>query len=481
MASAIPASHRTVASAESQDRIYRPSGNASYLVMLGGSIALVAADLIAFMASLLVAALVAGQAGAEAWPQLRIALTIDSVLLAGVMLCFAGQAHYGRRIPFWNEFRAVIFAGTAALLGNGFVMYSLQRHDSRLLLVLTWALFPLFVMAARAVARRALASAGLWQIHVVVVGDEAAVRRAADALHSEPGLGYRVAATVSPPTPGLRPAPGVWRNLMRQHRAELLVLAHDGASELAESLMRDRVPLAVIPKLDGLPVAGFERTSFLSHDTVLFTYGNNLAEPVARATKVAFDVGTALAMLLILAPVLLIIAAAVALDGGPVLYSHTRIGVRGRLFGCLKFRSMMPDSDEVLRRLLNSDPAAAAEWAETQKLRRDPRITAVGRWLRATSLDELPQLLNILRLDMSLVGPRPIVQAEVPRYGDDIAYYFEARPGLTGLWQVSGRSDTGYDQRVRLDTWYVKNWSIWHDLAILAKTVPAVLRRRGAV
>jgi undecaprenyl-phosphate galactose phosphotransferase len=134
-----------------------------------------------------------------------------------------------------------------------------------------------------------------------------------------------------------------------------------------------------------------------------------------------------------------------------------------------------------LRRLLETDRQAAAEWMATQKLRNDPRITWIGRLLRSTSLDELPQLLNVLRLEMSLVGPRPIVRSEVPRYAADITYYYETRPGLTGLWQVSGRSDTSYERRVQLDTWYVKNWTIWHDLAILAKTLPAVLKRRGAV
>ncbi len=203
--------------------------------------------------------------------------------------------------------------------------------------------------------------------------------------------------------------------------------------------------------------------------------------PAARATKVVFDVVAAVIMLIVLTPVLLAISLLVALDGGPVLYAHTRIGAGGRKFHCLKFRSMAQDSDAVLRHLLQTDPAAAAEWAEKQKLRNDPRITWIGRLLRSTSLDELPQLFNVLRLEMSLVGPRPIVAAEVPRYRDAIAYYYEARPGLTGLWQISGRSDTGYAQRVALDTWYVKNWSMWHDVAILAKTVPAVLKRRGAI
>jgi UDP-galactose-lipid carrier transferase len=138
------------------------------------------------------------------------------------------------------------------------------------------------------------------------------------------------------------------------------------------------------------------------------------------------------------------------------------------------------ESDRVLEKLLFNDPVAAAEWAATQKLRNDPRITSVGRFLRLSSLDELPQLFNVLRGEMSLVGPRPIVQAEVARYGDEIEYYYETKPGLTGLWQVSGRSDTSYERRVRLDVWYVRNWTLWHDIAILLKTIPAVFLQRGA-
>jgi UDP-galactose-lipid carrier transferase len=130
--------------------------------------------------------------------------------------------------------------------------------------------------------------------------------------------------------------------------------------------------------------------------------------------------------------------------------------------------------------LLRSNPRAAAEWAADRKLASDPRITKIGGFLRRSSLDELPQLLNVLRGEMSLVGPRPIVAAEVARYGRNIEYYYETKPGLTGLWQVSGRNDTGYARRVKLDVWYVRNWSLGHDIAILCKTVPAVFLRRGA-
>ena len=184
---------------------------------------------------------------------------------------------------------------------------------------------------------------------------------------------------------------------------------------------------------------------------------------------------------MILSPLLLAIAIMVRRGGGPALYRHKRVGFEGRMFGCIKFRSMDVNGDRILADLLANDADAAAEWAATQKLRNDPRITPIGRFLRHTSLDELPQLLNVLRGEMSLVGPRPVVQSELSFYGENADYYMLARPGVTGLWQVSGRSDTTYEQRVRLDVWYVRNWSLWHDLAILMKTVPVVLFRRGAV
>ena len=156
--------------------------------------------------------------------------------------------------------------------------------------------------------------------------------------------------------------------------------------------------------------------------------------------KVVSDVSGATLLLIGLMPVFAIITLLVSLDGGPVIFGHTRIGAGGSTFRCLKFRSMVTDAEVVLQRLLATDPVAAAEWTATQKLRNDPRVTRIGRVLRATSLDELPQLLNVIRLDMSLVGPRPITLAEVSRYRNHINYYFLTRPGITGLWQISGRS-----------------------------------------
>jgi lipopolysaccharide/colanic/teichoic acid biosynthesis glycosyltransferase len=163
-----------------------------------------------------------------------------------------------------------------------------------------------------------------------------------------------------------------------------------------------------------------------------------------------------------------------------MLFAHRRVGAGGRPFYCLKFRTMVVDADRALDEALARDPALAAEWAASRKLTNDPRVTRIGRILRKTSLDELPQLINVLRLEMSLVGPRPIVEDEIPLYGEAIAQYYATRPGLTGLWQVSGRSNTSYAKRVQLDVWYVNNWTIWNDIAVLFKTIPVVLGRQGA-
>jgi exopolysaccharide production protein ExoY len=193
-----------------------------------------------------------------------------------------------------------------------------------------------------------------------------------------------------------------------------------------------------------------------------------------------FDITFALALIFVLLPVFALLALVVKCsDGGPVLYAHKRIGRAGAHFPCLKFRSMVTNSDQVLQQLLAVSPEARAEWDRDHKLRDDPRITAVGRIMRKTSLDELPQLFNILVGQMSVVGPRPIVQSEIPLYGIHFEDYCSVRPGLTGLWQISGRNDVSYEERVQLDCSYVQSRSLVGDMSIVARTVPAVLLSRG--
>ncbi|MEH2516782.1 exopolysaccharide production protein ExoY [Bradyrhizobium sp. AZCC 1610] len=202
--------------------------------------------------------------------------------------------------------------------------------------------------------------------------------------------------------------------------------------------------------------------------------------PVGGFPKRILDVVISSTALLVFAPLFCFIALLLKIaDRGPVFFQQTRVGFRSSRFACLKFRTMVTDGNAVLAQHLRDFPDAATEWAETRKLKRDPRVTELGRVLRQLSLDELPQLWNVLRGDMSIVGPRPIVFDEVKMYGPSAEHYLLARPGLTGAWQISGRNDVSYERRVSLDRDYIENWSFWKDLKIIVKTIPAVIAAKG--
>ncbi len=202
--------------------------------------------------------------------------------------------------------------------------------------------------------------------------------------------------------------------------------------------------------------------------------------PKLRRRKRLFDLVVGSALIIFLAPLMAVIALLVKLDGGPAVFGHCRVGADGRSFRCWKFRSMVLNADEVLAKLLETDPAARAEWERDFKLRADPRITPIGRFLRVSSLDELPQLFNVIAGEMSLIGPRPIVAEEVARYGEAYRYYCACRPGMTGIWQVSGRNRVDYRRRVFYDQQYAMSWSFLLDLALLCRTVVVVTLRNGA-
>ncbi|MBC8514530.1 sugar transferase [bacterium] len=261
-------------------------------------------------------------------------------------------------------------------------------------------------------------------------------------------------------------------------RIHLLLLDHSLSWEQARAIrhagQRRGIPVRTLPRLEG--------TLFLSVDEVgIPLWGERLSVGTlpARIAKRLFDFLVGLPMLLVLILPALVVAFLIwVVDKNPPLYSHRRMGRSGRPFLLLKFRSMRPIP---LEKLLEENPKLAGEFSKTHKLENDPRITPLGAFLRKWSVDEWPQLVNIILGDMSVVGPRPVVEAELARYGDWQDLLLTVKPGLTGLWQVSGRSRLSYDARVRLDTWYVQNWSPWQDLRILFLTLPAVLTRRGAV
>lgn len=280
----------------------------------------------------------------------------------------------------------------------------------------------------------------------------------------------------------------------RQHRGKIPVLYQDAVldpiddpsaeprwlspAEVDATLTQDSAPTRHSKAASARPLVHHAPRHHERH--VAQRHGHLSLRQPGEAAKRLLDIVGALTLALVLSPLLLVVSLALARDHGPIIYRHPRTGRYGRTFGCLKFRTMVPNAEQVLRDLLHQDPQLREEWMRDQKLRNDPRVTAIGRFLRRTSLDELPQLWNVLKGDMSLVGPRPVVRDEWERYGRRLHHYLAAKPGVTGLWQVMGRSDSCYRRRVALDCYYVRKRGLLLDLFILLRTVKVVLRGRGA-
>ena len=346
-------------------------------------------------------------------------------------------------------------------------------------LVLSFVLQVFLERVVVAIRRRRYAH-GTDLVPAVVVGtmDDLA-STGLDALSLQRGLGMRLLQTES----GVVTAgsPSELEALLDVGTAHAVLLASPlpETSQMVELCLRRYVTVyALGGTVRTLPYSS--DVLFVDHTPVL-KVRDLLIIGVGARVKRLMDVLLAGLGVVILSPLLLVLALLVKLTSrGPVLFGHRRLGEGGRPIRVYKFRSMVVDAEARLQEMLATDPVLRAEYEATYKLRDDPRVTPLGRWLRRTSLDELPQLFNVLHGDLSLVGPRPIVADEIAKYGTASAAILRVSPGVTGLWQVSGRSDLDYAERVRLDMDYITHWSLWLDLRILAATVPAVLRRRGA-
>ncbi len=237
----------------------------------------------------------------------------------------------------------------------------------------------------------------------------------------------------------------------------------------------------VLPKISKLPLFNSEFFNSINHKGMALFVKNRLLNPADRMIKEIFDKSVSIILFIIFLPVffILYVVVFISTDGHPI-FKHKRVGQNGKTFNIYKFRTMKLNSSEILEELLEDDPKMKVQWEREYKLKDDPRITKIGKFLRQTSLDELPQIINVFQGKMSLVGPRPIIEDEVVKYGDMFDYFKAVKPGITGLWQVSGRNDIAYDERVQLDAWYVRNWSIELDIVILVKTVMIVLDRKGS-
>ena len=401
--------------------------------------------------------------------------------------------HFTYRKPFWFELKEVFRTILIFSIIDLSITALSQWQMSRFVWLLTWALALVLIPLFRAVVKHLLNHYGLWKKQTIIIGSSKNAQEAWQALQSEEVMGFDVIAFYD--VDGTCPQASISGVPVLREEAELWNLTHSEtqfivAVEYEQSQYRDLWlknlarhncrSVSVIPTLRGVPLYGTDMAYIFSHEVMILRVNNNLAKRTSRFLKRAFDIVGALSIIIMLLPALLVLGFLVGRDGGPPIYGHERVGMNGRKFKCLKFRSMVINSKEVLEEVLRTDPVARAEWDKDFKLKNDPRITRVGHFIRKTSLDELPQLWNVVRGDMSLVGPRPVIEDELCRYAGDVDYYLMAKPGMTGLWQVSGRNDVDYETRVYFDSWYVKNWSLWNDIAILFKTVGVVLKRDGA-
>jgi len=427
----------------------------------------------------------------------RIALIFG--LIAVMLVLFAVRGHYSRRRPFSSEVLDIIKVFLVVAVLDGVVSYLTRWQFSRSWFVLAWVLALILIPLMRVAVKRSLLHAGSWQRPTVILGVGQNAVEAAEALRSEPLMGLDVIAFLAIPGEGAPVAsielggkqvpvlaldkdPNV---TLLQLGSPQVTIALDAENlvphqHLIQKICARNSDVSIVPPLRGLPLYGMEMTHFFSHEVLMLTVRNNLARPGAQAVKKAFDLLVSICLLVVLSPLFAYLSWRIRQSGGDAIFGHLRVGQHGKMFRCLKFRTMVPNADQVLADLLESDPKVRADWERDFKLKDDPRITRIGAFLRATSLDELPQLWNVVRGEMSLVGPRPVVQDELERYGDQVGYYLEAPPGMTGLWQISGRNNTTYDDRVALDCWYVRNWSLWYDLVVLVKTIKVVFRKEGA-
>lgn len=355
---------------------------------------------------------------------------------------------------------------------------------SRLALLLAWILAMVLGPILRQTARDHLGKLGCWGARAVILGSGEAGRNLAVALAAQPSLGFEVVAVLDAGpealAAGLEQAPALATRTGATYA--ILAMPHALGSELTsliESYLWPYRHVLILPGLFG--ISSLDAATRDVAGVLGVEVSHRLMCPAPRLFKRICDLTLAVAGGLVILPPIGLIALAIRLNSpGPVLYASPRVGENGRCFRAWKFRTMVVGATEILRKHLDRSPELRAEYERESKLRNDPRITWVGRWLRRTSLDELPQLWNVIRGEMSLVGPRPILDHEVARYGACYQLYERTRPGLTGLWQVSGRNNTTYAQRLGYVEYYVRNWSVWLDLYILCRTVKVVLTGEGA-
>jgi undecaprenyl-phosphate galactose phosphotransferase len=410
---------------------------------------------------------------------------------------FAYEGLFTRRFSFWDEIKQlwkVIFLSSVAVFSVLFLGKMGEKY-SRTVIVLMGIISFFVFPAVRINAKRLFMRIGLLRNKVLILGAGKTGQLVAEALKKEQNFGYEVVGFLDDDPEkagtlieGIKVHKGIDKaeRYIGRSGINAVVIAIPGATkeklnELINRLQHKAENILFVPDILGIAVLGTKLQHFFREQAFALEIQNNLAKPFNIFIKRSFDFIVGSFLLLLLSVPIALMCLLIRLDSpGPAIFSQERIGRKGRPFKCYKFRTMYEGAEEKLQDLLGNNEDMRKEWEQSWKIKDDPRITRIGRFIRETSLDELPQLINVLKGEMSLVGPRPYLPDEVKKVGEEINICFSVSPGITGLWQVSGRSNTSYDYRVALDSWYVRNWNLWLDVVILLKTIKVVFKREGA-
>jgi undecaprenyl-phosphate galactose phosphotransferase len=435
-------------------------------------------------------------------PELPVRQTaMDIFLFLGGAFVLARylSGDYSRRRLFWDRARATTLSLILAALPCFLIFLAYPGQYSSVAELGTWAFLLFTIPVLRHGARLAMNQIGVWRVPTALIASGPRCNDVFETISRTLSLGCDVrwlalgdndevrCKTAQKPKLLRLDDPREFANQLAVEGCHQAVIATEdmqsaGFADLIQGLMEVGISVSFIPSFRRLPLVGVTTSYFFGKDMLLFQVRGSLQSLPSRLTKRAFDIVGSLAALLLLSPVFIGVAIAIKRsDRGPLFYSQKRAGRHGEPFMCLKFRTMAIDAEDRLNRWQVENPALYGQFMKTFKLVDDPRVTKPGVWLRKTSLDELPQLINVLRGEMSLVGPRPVLERElIEFYGPAAHLYKRVRPGITGLWQVRGRSNTTYGERIIYDEWYILNWSFWYDIVILMQTVWVVLLRRGA-
>jgi Undecaprenyl-phosphate galactose phosphotransferase WbaP len=424
---------------------------------------------------------------------------IDLVMI--IALIFIGARYlvgdYSRRQLFWDGARST----TTALLISG-AAYSaavyLLEPDGVLAGIFVWMLLIFVLPAARQTMRLLLGKLGLWHLPTAIIGTSPMAQEVVPILGQQLALGLKLQWVVPETSekhlssaftglvPLIVPHDQLTSALIAAGCRQVILVPDDrtnaNQNDLIDQLVGADIAVAIVPSLRRLPLYGLSTNYFFGKDLLLLQVRNNLARLPQRLFKRTLDIIGTIVLTALLAPVFAALAFLIwNEDRGPVFFRQNRVGRWGRDFQCWKFRTMVVDAEDQMARWETENPVLLASYTESNfKLKTDPRVTRIGAWMRRKSLDELPQLLNVLTGEMSLVGPRPLLRRELSDYGAIISLYERVRPGITGLWQISGRSQTTFAERVSYDEWYIKNWTVWYDLVIMLQTVWVLLKGTGA-